>query len=251
MLISTATCRGIYNSQLLEITSIGLDTVSFTARITGTRATFDEAAYISSVATVAGVSTDMISVTYGARRALEARQLQGSFSVVTTVIAASAAVAAYIETEIGAPGTLTTALAASGIVAVVEVPPTIAAVIVYPPPPSPPVASPSPVAPGLSLVEVNGTITAALSEDTQNAVAAGMSMPAVIAVFVVIGIIGCAMFAGGTYLVRNMILKKRTSTIVKAVPVTTISNPASVEITSTSASSAEPDKAEALDETKI
>ena len=59
-------------------------------------------------------------------------------------------------------------------------------------------------------------------------------MPAIVGICVTIAIVGIIALGAGVYLVKRQKARRGTSTIVKAVPVTTIANP---EATSASANS--------------
>ena len=118
-----------------------MTTVDFTATLAGSPNDFDATAYRANVATVTGIPTtaihvELISATYRAR-ALRPRALQSSFDVRTTMITGPPAIAAAVQTVLGAYDA--PALSRSlGVTITAIAPPRIAWTVVFPPPPPPP-----------------------------------------------------------------------------------------------------------------
>jgi len=185
-----------------------LPTVSFGATLNMAASAFDAAAqadYISALATLlwGGGDEDLISVSITGRRM---RSLQTSIQITTEVIARNDALATSFKAAISSHSaeTFGTALSlGTGYFASVD-PPVITATAVFPPPPS---------APSPSLPDASAAQSANPEGDSS-----------VVTIVIVVGVVIVAIILAAIVF-RIHQLRKATSTVVKAVAVTTTANP--------------------------
>jgi hypothetical protein len=210
-----------------------MESVTFTATISGVRDAFDSSAYIDGLARLfftQGIPASAISIEFTRRRALSARQLQTTFAVTATIVsgAQTAAVASVLRAE--TPTTLTNTLGAE--VATVTAP-VVGRVLAYPPPPSPSLPE------GYTQLD-DGRIVPDSAGQGQSA--SGSSDDSAIGIGIGVGVFGLIVLVVGVVLIRRNMLK-RTSTVVKAVPVQTVG--------ATSTTTDPPPAGLELDESKI
>ena len=206
---------------------------------------FDEAAYISGVSSLTGAPTDAISViTSGTGRRLQAGL---TYTVSTTIVvpptATIQATAVQAAVTTGFQGMAT----GLGLTVTSFTAPVVATSVLFSPPPAPP----APLAAvtnstGSNLVIANPGASAMTAEGGGGNTTTYLVIIAVLVVLFV-SVTG--------FLVRRHIKNRATSTIVKAVPVTAITNPIAEEVSTTSAGAIqldiEGDKDDGDDVTKL
>jgi flagellar basal body-associated protein FliL len=210
--------------------------------MSGDQNDFDIPTYTASVAGEFLVDISRVTVTIGTTRR---RRLQASFTVNTAIVAESASIATTMQERVQNYATSLDAFTSNlmqgqtvtvASIAVAE----ITSVVIYSPPPAPP--SPPPTGDGT----LGGNTIAG-----QNAGGSGGSSGDNSVIIVIIVAIAAVVIAGlFAFAVRRYIINKRTSTIVKAVPVTT-NTQAQADVTSVSASTAAKPAEMEMDESKI
>jgi hypothetical protein len=203
---------------------------------------FDIGAFTAAVSSEFLVDASRVTVTFGTTRR---RRLQSTFTVNTEIIADSISIAETMHGRISNYETsvndFTSALMDGQTVTVASIAvEAITSVVIYSPPPSGP---PPPLTPPATL---SGSTVAA-----QSAGDSGSSSDDNSVIIVIIVAIAAVIIAGlAAFAVRRYIINKRTSTIVKAVPVTT-NTQAQVDVTSVSATTAAKPQETEMDESKI
>lgn len=219
--------------------------VSFATTMSGDRAAFDIPTYTSAVSAAFVVDPSFITVGIDDRRRLQS----GSFTVTTQIIASSATNAVSMRERVSGydASSFTTALMQGQTVTVDSITvDEITSVIIYPPPPMPP----EPPPPTVTTLPGAGNSSLAPTTAAQSSGDSGGSSDDNTVIIVIIVAIAAVIIAGlAAFAVRRYIINKRTSTIVKAVPVTT-NTQAQPDITTASATSAKPAEME-MDESKI
>ena len=198
--------------------------VQFDAVMSGSINDFDEAAYISGVSSLTGAPTDAISViTSGTGRRLQAGL---TYTVSTTIVvpptATIQATAVQAAVTTGFQGMAT----GLGLTVTSFTAPVIATSVLFSPPPAPAPLAAVTNSTGSNLVIANPGASAMTAEGGGGNTTTYLVIIAVLVVLFV-SVTG--------FLVRRHIKNRATSTIVKAVPVTAITNPIAEEVSTTSA----------------
>jgi hypothetical protein len=208
-----------------------VETVSFTATLSGSIISFDEVAYKVELVNFLEVTPSAVTLTVvGSRRVLSARRLQStaSFDVLSVIVASSDASRILSRIASQSAESLAVLLSSSAqtltITALTE--PLLGRMVVAPPPPlppsppspsPPPSLPPPPLSPGYSLLD-DGTIA------KQSGVGGGSgSNSAIVGVGIGLGVFGVIVLTIGMFLIRRYTNNRRTSTVVKAVPVSATS----------------------------
>ena len=210
--------------------------VVFDAFVVGNVTDFDEPAYKLGIQTLTSTPVEQIQVSLsGAGRRLQA---SSSYTITTTITTSSSIVAGAVRDVISSPTAVTRLAQASGLTITSLSDPVVTMAVIYPPPPSPPPSPLPPAQPGTEYTNVNGTLTTGIAGETAQALTGAQGTTSALAGVSVVAVIAILVLIGGGFFLRRFLQRRGTSTIVKAVPVTTIANPvASPDVISTTSAS--------------